>query len=232
MKRLLILLVALLAAAPGCHKKTTKKTVTTEAVGMKDREPELKQKKESIFLDEDIDKFALREEEKVAEPVIEEVAKPEPVEINTFAPADIKNNREAVTLFEEEEAADRALDAKRNADQRKSGLKTIYFDFDKFVIRKDQVDALNRDLELIKKITEEGKTIVVEGHACRSAGSDAYNMILSEKRARSTADWLIKHGINKKYIKVVGRGYELCIVTEGSREEQAPNRRVEFYILK
>lgn len=229
MKRLFILLITLLAATPGCRKKTTKKPTTTETVAVKKDTAPLKPQKESIFLNEEIDKFALKEEEKVEEktPVVEE-----PVEKDSFAPENIKDNKETVTLFEEEEASDRALEAKRNIDQRKSGIKTVYFDFDKFAIRKDQMDVLNRDLDIIKKMVSEGKTVVVEGHACRSAGSDAYNMILSEKRANSVVNWLVKNGVNRKSLKAVGRGYELCVVAEGSREEQAPNRRAEFYALK
>ena len=229
MKRLLVLLVALLAVGPGCRKKTTKKPASTESIVVKKDTAALKTKKEGIFLDEAVDKFSLQEEEK-AQPKTKTDVKKEAG--NTFAPADIKNKKEAISLFEDEEAADKALESKRSAEQRKYGLKTIYFDFDKFVIRKDQSDALSRNLDILKKLTDEGKTIVVEGHACCSAGSDAYNMILSEKRARAIANWLIKKGLKRKQLKTVGRGYELCIVTGGSREEQAPNRRVEFYVLK
>lgn len=225
MKRLLIVLVALLTIAPGCRKKTTKKPAATESIVVKDT-PTPKTRKEGIFLDEAVDKFSLQEEEKAQTKTTKKDAG------NSFAPANIKNKREAISLFEDEEAADKALESKRSAEQRKYGLKTIYFDFDKFVIRKDQTDALSRNLDILKKLTGEGKTIVVEGHACCSAGSDAYNMILSEKRARAIANWLVKNGLKRKQLKTVGRGYELCIVTGGTREEQAPNRRVEFYVLK
>ncbi len=225
MKRLLVLLIAVLAVTQGCRKKTTKKPAATESIAIKDT-PTLKTKKEGIFLDEAVDKFSLQEEEKAqAKAAKKEMG-------NAFAPVNIKNKKEAISLFEDEEAADKALESKRSAEQRKYGLKTIYFDFDKFVIRKDQTDALNRDLDILKKLTGEGKTIVIEGHACCSAGSDAYNMILSEKRARAIANWLVKKGLKRKQLKTVGRGYELCIVTGGTREEQSPNRRVEFYVLK
>lgn len=230
MKQLFILLIALLAFTSGCRKKTTKKPVTTESVAIKEdqtKTPEQKPKKESIFLDEAIDKFALQEEEKdekVEKTEPEKIVEPAPTD--TFAPAEIKKN-DAVTLFEEE-AADKAIEA---TEQQASDFKTIYFDFDRFEIRKDQLDILNHNLDAIKKRIGEDKkvTIVIEGHACRSAGSDSYNMILSEKRANSVRNWMIKRGIKRANFKIVGRGSEECIVPAGSREEQAPNRRVEFH---
>ncbi|MCL5436502.1 MAG: OmpA family protein [Candidatus Dependentiae bacterium] len=250
MKRLLPALLLLLALASGCHKKSSKKPTTTESVEITQDEATTATKPEDggIFLDEEIDKLPLQEEEKT--PDMEkapEVAEPEEPKIeikqepiNAFAPAEIKKGP-AVSLFEEEEAAERAAEAKRSAEQRKHGLKTIYFDFDRYTIRKDQEAALNHNLAIIKKLVakkeaKHGQNIAIklvsEGHACRYAGSDVYNMVLSEKRARAVTNWLVKHGIKRTYIKVVGRGYELCIVPEGSKEEQAPNRRVELYVLK
>lgn len=226
MKQLLALLLVLLVVAPACRKKTTKKPAVTESVVVKkdvSREP--KAKKESIFIDEPVDKFSLQEESSPAAITVKEEA------ANQFSPAAIKNKQETVSLFEAEEEADHEIEMKRSAEQRKHVLKTIYFDFDKFAIRKDQVEQLERNLGIIKALANEGRTIVIEGHACRFAGSDAYNLILSEKRARSITDWLVKHGIKRKNIKTVGRGYELCIVPEGTKEEQAPNRRVEFYVI-
>ncbi|MFA6066609.1 MAG: OmpA family protein [Candidatus Babeliaceae bacterium] len=110
-------------------------------------------------------------------------------------------------------------------------LKTIYFDFDQYVIRQDQQSALSYNLENIRSIAAEGKIIVIEGHACDSAGSPAYNMALSHKRAQHLYNYLIKHGIPANKLKVVGRGNEMCVVQGGTREQQAPNRRVEMHVL-
>jgi peptidoglycan-associated lipoprotein len=140
-------------------------------------------------------------------------------ETNPFAGADEAGSMEFV-------------DAQLRPDHAADQLKTIYFDFDEFDIRADQASALDYNIAKIKSLTAQGHTIVIEGHACSAAGSKQYNVMLSEKRARAIASYLIDHGVDKNMIKTVGRGNEMCIVFGGGREEQAPNRRVEFYLLK
>jgi len=116
----------------------------------------------------------------------------------------------------------------------------IYFDFDRSGIRADQRAALDANVELFKKKLEDAgsheATLVVSGHACNSAGAEPYNMSLSERRAREVCDYLIEHGIKKECIKAVGRGAEIPAIVNGKkvagdREQQAPNRRVEFTVI-
>lgn len=222
MKKLLVLLIALLTIAPACRKKAVKPAVKGTPVEIKEEKKGTteatkvakKEKEESLFLDEAVDQFSLKEEEGAG---------------NAFAPSVIKEESE-ISVVKEEEAADKAADAKQRAEQAKYGLKTIYFDFDKFDLRSDQYDALERDLEAIKQVTGEGKAVVIEGHACK-VGSDAYNVILSEKRAQNVKKWLVKKGVVADKLKVVGRGNEMCIVEDGTREEQWPNRRVVFIVM-
>ncbi len=116
-------------------------------------------------------------------------------------------------------------------EQVRGDFKTIYFDFDRSEIRPDQRAAVELNLARIKKATKQGQTVMIEGHACNSAGSTQYNLMLSEKRAQIVADYLIKHGVDSSMIQTVGRGDTMCIVKGGTQEQQAPNRRVELYIL-
>ncbi|MCL4361710.1 OmpA family protein [Candidatus Dependentiae bacterium] len=110
-----------------------------------------------------------------------------------------------------------------------SGMKTAYFEFDQYDIRADQMPVLEYDLKKAKEMASKGKTVVVEGHACESAGSAVYNMMLSEKRAEEIKKYFVKHGVSEKCIKTVGRGSEMLVVPHGNRAQQAPNRRVEVY---
>lgn len=112
-------------------------------------------------------------------------------------------------------------------DEASRSLSTIYFDFDSSVIKKSQESTLATNLEQIKKLANENKTIVIEGHTC-PIGSKPHNIQLSTLRAEAIRDWLIERGISPKAIKVVGRGSEFLIVPEGSKDQLAPNRRVEF----
>lgn len=115
---------------------------------------------------------------------------------------------------------------------QKYNLKTIYYDFDKYHIRKNQLNAAKENLEIIKNLVNKGHEVVLEGHACNSAGSTEYNMILSENRANTFAKYLAKHGVDRKKLKTVGRGSEMRIVPFGDKEQQAPNRRVGFYVIE
>lgn len=112
-------------------------------------------------------------------------------------------------------------------DSSQYGFMTIYFDFDRYNIKPDQRKALDKNLSVAKDLSNKGYEIVIEGHACDFAGSPHYNLFLSEDRAKAVADYLEQNGVSK--ISTVGRGAEMCIVPHGSKEEQAPNRRVEIY---
>lgn len=118
------------------------------------------------------------------------------------------------------------------AAQNIYAFKTIYFDFDQYALRPDQKSTLDYDVAQIKTATQKGHTVVIEGHSCKFAGSAAYNMMLSEKRAKAVADNLIKNGVPADKLKIVGRGNEMVVVAGGDKDAQAPNRRVEMYLLK
>lgn len=119
---------------------------------------------------------------------------------------------------------------------------TVYFDFDRYGVRADQEEIVAQDVDrAVKVLTEKEEAgqapkIVVEGHACHSAGSAVYNLAISERRAKSVADRLVASGIARENIKVVGRGAEMPAVIEGEqvtggRAEQWANRRVELHTV-
>ena len=69
-------------------------------------------------------------------------------------------------------------------------------------------------------------TILVEGHTC-SIGPADYNQGLSERRARSVADELIRQGVRPDAIRVVGYGMDRPIADNATEEGRQLNRRVE-----
>lgn len=129
--------------------------------------------------------------------------------------------------------------------QESQEFKTVYFDFDKYTVRKDQEGNLKRNVELTKKLIAENEffgdetaspKIVIDGHSCNSAGSRVYNLALSEKRAKVLADRLVEAGIDRDMIKIIGRGSEVPVVVDGhsiagDRVAQAPNRRDELRVI-
>lgn len=124
-------------------------------------------------------------------------------------------------------------------EQADDELRKLYFAFNHYGIRADQKDALLYDIEQVKQLVADAgnslPTIVIEGHACQE-GSPSYNIGLSEKRAKSVADLFVEAGVDKELIKIIGRGQECPVVLDGkvingSREDRAPNRRVEVRVI-
>ncbi len=120
-------------------------------------------------------------------------------------------------------------------DLRKTlGIEIIYFDLDKANIRKDAEVELAKILEVMKQYPT--MEIDVRSHT-DSRQTANYNVILSNRRAKSSIKWLIENGIDAK--RLTGRGYgESQLLNECSDEipctEEAhqANRRSEFIITK
>ena len=81
---------------------------------------------------------------------------------------------------------------------------------------------------LLKALTANPTTrIVLEGHSSAD-GSAEFNQSLSEQRAQTVKNWLVKHGIAAERIEVRGLGASQP-KTEGDTEAaRSANRRVEF----
>lgn len=112
------------------------------------------------------------------------------------------------------------------------GIKMIYFDLDKYNIRPEA--AL--DLEKILDVLNQNPTMKLDIRShTDSRASFKYNENLSENRAKSTINWLVKNGVNPN--RLTGKGYgETQLVNKCAddvkctEEEHQLNRRSEFII--
>ncbi len=108
-------------------------------------------------------------------------------------------------------------------------LNNVFFDFDKWDLRRESFVELNRVVKLLK----ENPAIEIEmGAHTDSYGSDEYNFRLSEERARSVRQYIISQGIAVSRITSHGYGETQPVVSNDSEENRQLNRRVEFKILK
>lgn len=110
-------------------------------------------------------------------------------------------------------------------------IESIYFDFNKASIKEESKLSLNKILSVLKENSE--MSISIFAHT-DSKGSDEYNKVLSEKRAKATFEYLVAKGINKNRLKFVGMGETQPKVncTTCTPEEDQLNRRTEFKINK
>lgn len=73
--------------------------------------------------------------------------------------------------------------------------------------------------------------ISINGHT-DNQGSDSYNQKLSEQRAKSVYEYLLKKGINNNKIKYKGYGETVPLTNNDTEENRKKNRRVEIEIIK
>ena len=103
------------------------------------------------------------------------------------------------------------------------------FEYDSYDLRPESLNELKKLGELITR--NPNATFSIEGHT-DSFGSPEYNLQLSEKRAESVKLWLVEiMGIPAQRIQTRGFGNTKALVSsDKSKEEQAPNRRVEIVV--
>lgn len=111
-------------------------------------------------------------------------------------------------------------------------LENIFYDYNKWNIRSDAALELDKLVQTL--VDNPSVRIELSSHTdCR--GKDAYNMSLSQKRAKSAVDYLIIEGIDAS--RVVSKGYgeskpsESCVCEKCSEEQHQRNRRTEFKVL-
>jgi outer membrane protein OmpA-like peptidoglycan-associated protein len=124
------------------------------------------------------------------------------------------------------------VDLERIVKNREYLLADIYYDLDKYDIRKDAQPRLD-SLALMLSINP---TINIElGSHTDCRGEDDYNLLLSQKRAQAAVDYLVKKGIDKARLMAKGYGETVfknnCRCESCTEEEHQQNRRTSFIIF-
>ncbi|WP_405395733.1 OmpA family protein [Maribacter sp. Asnod2-G09] len=117
-----------------------------------------------------------------------------------------------------------------------AGLNKIYFDFNKSDIRPDAARELDKVVRVMNN-TYPDMIIKLEAHT-DPVGSHEYNDDLSERRAKSTYEYLIENGVSQdRIVSYKGFGKRVpinkCTSKEDcTAEELELNRRTEFPIMQ
>jgi outer membrane protein OmpA-like peptidoglycan-associated protein len=110
----------------------------------------------------------------------------------------------------------------------------IFYDYNKYKLRKEAFPILDN----VVKILSDNPSIRIElGAHTDARGTDKYNQRLSDKRAKSAFDYIVKKGIKKDRIDYKGFGESMLVndCKDGVKctdELHQQNRRTEFKILK
>ena len=139
-----------------------------------------------------------------------------------------------VTTYIEQKSEDEApepikLDIKMKEVEvgRAYDLQDIYFDTDSDVLKEKSVRVIEGFYDFL--VDNPNIKIQIQGHT-DNVGSDAYNLKLSQARAKSVYTELLKMGIDGSRMSFKGFGESKPIASNSSKAGRAKNRRTIFVI--
>lgn len=119
-------------------------------------------------------------------------------------------NRKTAQLRREEAAAVAA------------GLKDVFFGYDSWAIQEEGRQALTHNAEWLKENPQ--ALLKIEGH-CDERGTQDYNLVLGEKRAKATRSYLVELGVSTKQLAIVSYGKEQPFCFDRNEPCYQQNRR-------
>jgi peptidoglycan-associated lipoprotein len=118
------------------------------------------------------------------------------------------------------------IDAKKLAEQLQYlKNKSVYFDFDKSIVKPEYHDVVQQQSDFIK--AHGNDTVTLEGN-CDERGSDEYNLALGDRRANAVRKVLEILGVSADQMKTVSFGEEKPRLTCHEEKCWQENRRVDF----
>ncbi len=106
-------------------------------------------------------------------------------------------------------------------------LPNIFFEVDSFKLKTTSIVELNKIIAFLNEHPD--INVEISGHT-DNTGNDQYNLSLSEKRAKSVYEYLIKNGIKAERLKYKGYGSIKPRASNDTEEGRALNRRTELSI--
>ena len=194
--------------ASGCTKKVTKVDMAGHSV-TQDEVIKEAVTEEKLTSEELIEEEAVEDKEASTEAISEEIPEiEEPI---------------AETIGELP-----AIERKFDVAQEVGGLLPVFFDYDRYVLRKDTRGILQRNADRLRN--KSMIKVSIEGHA-DERGSNEYNLALGDRRARSVKMYLSDLGVTVE-LSTVTFGEEKPVCRESFEECWSKNRRVEFVIAE
>jgi peptidoglycan-associated lipoprotein len=118
--------------------------------------------------------------------------------------------------------------AESRTDDLMKALGDVYFDYDRFTVRKDAISVLQENAKVLLTGLSD-QSLVIEGH-CDERGTESYNMVLGDRRANAVKEFLVNLGIPKEKIQVVSFGKEKPFCTDQNEQCWQENRRGHFVL--
>ena len=134
-------------------------------------------------------------------------------------------------VVQEPQLTEEELFLQKSLDQinREKPLGTIYFDYDRAIIRDDARGVLDGNAAWMKRFRS--AKVLVEGH-CDERGTEEYNLALGEKRAKSAQDYLLSTGVPADRLKIISYGKSQPLNPGHDESAWQMNRRAQFLIIE
>ena len=108
-----------------------------------------------------------------------------------------------------------------------AGLNDVFFAFDSWKLTDEGKRALEQDAAWLK--ANPNKTLMVEGY-CDERGTEAYNLVLGERRAKAAQSYLIELGVEPNRLTTVSYGKERPFCKEHQETCYQQNRRAHLVL--
>jgi peptidoglycan-associated lipoprotein len=105
----------------------------------------------------------------------------------------------------------------------------VHFDFDRYELRSQDESVLQTNATWLR--TNKNYLVLIEGHT-DERGTAEYNVALGERRAKTTQNYLVSHGIDSRRISIISYGEHRAECTQSTESCWAKNRRAHFRIKR
>jgi peptidoglycan-associated lipoprotein len=99
---------------------------------------------------------------------------------------------------------------------------TVHFDYDKYEVKGQDRDLLQRQAQWLQKYGQ--VRVTVEGH-CDERGTREYNLALGARRANAVKEYLVSLGVSSARVDTISYGKERPMCTESDESCWSQNRR-------
>jgi peptidoglycan-associated lipoprotein len=106
-------------------------------------------------------------------------------------------------------------------------IRDVHFDFDSYAIGLSEAKVLDESVQWLKR--HPGALLLIEGHT-DDRGTNEYNLVLGERRAKASKNYLVSHGVASGRITILSYGEERGVCHEKAESCWTRNRRAHFLV--
>jgi peptidoglycan-associated lipoprotein len=99
---------------------------------------------------------------------------------------------------------------------------TVHFEYDKYDVKSEDRDLLQRQAAWLQKYPQ--VRVTIEGH-CDERGTREFNLALGARRANAVKEYLVSLGVSSGRVDTISYGKERPMCTESNESCWSQNRR-------